>query len=89
MTQLKEGKFLGRRITILIVLSSWTFLFFYCSGYLAVRSLHLITHSSNYRHWIVEKRSPEHYVGSDSGVINVFFKPLRLLEQSYHNRTNK
>lgn len=66
----------------------------YLGGYVLVRARHIIVHTSNYRHWHPEKRSPEHHVGSDFCVIpseravNCFFKPLRVLEEKYHNAVN-
>lgn len=66
----------------------------YLGGYILARATHGIVHTSNYRHWHPEKRSPEHFVGSDFHVrlscraLNLLYKPLRLLEEKYHNAAN-
>lgn len=66
----------------------------YLGGYALARATHGIVHTSNYRHWHPEKRSPEHRVGSDLHVrlscraLNLLFAPLRLLEEEYHNAVN-
>lgn len=57
----------------------------YLGAYAAVRASRMIVHTSNYRHWHPEKRSPEHHVGHDAGALSSFFKPLRVLEEKYHS----
>jgi hypothetical protein len=64
----------------------------YLGGYAVARAGGWVAHTSNHRHWIPEKRSPEHHVvacvgfGNDS--LDFFFKPLRALEERYHEAVN-
>ncbi len=57
----------------------------YVGSYLSLRANHQIRHYSNSRHWVAEKREPEHYVEPDSNKAPyAVFRPLMRLERAYH-----
>lgn len=62
----------------------------YVVGYVGARASHVILYNSNTDHPVAEKRSPSQHVGSDFGggwlgrVANLGFKPIRRVEQRYH-----
>ena len=57
----------------------------YVGSYLILRANHRIRHYSNSRHWVAEKREPEHnFVVTDKAACAVF-QPLIRLEIAYHS----
>ncbi len=58
---------------------------FYVWPYLILRANHRIRHYSNSRHWVAEKREPEHYVVAEPDqTAYAIFQPLMRLECAYH-----
>ena len=82
----------SKRKKLLLAAVSVLFLFsLYLVSYVYLRASHRITHLSNEQHWDPDKRSPGHYVrtspnrSASDKFIGIAFKPLMLLEETYHN----
>ncbi|MEK6258798.1 MAG: hypothetical protein AABP62_09260 [Planctomycetota bacterium] len=57
----------------------------YIGSYLILRATHRIRHYSNSRHWVAEKREPEHYFEITDKAAYAVFQPLVRLESAYHS----
>ena len=57
----------------------------YVGSYLILRANHRIRHYSNSRHWVTEKREPEHYFEVPDKAAYAVFRPLVRLESAYHS----
>ena len=74
----------GRRTVILMGGAYAAVMLIYAGSYLFLRATHRIMHNSNSRHWVAEKREPEHYFEITDKAAYAVFQPLVRLESTCH-----
>ncbi len=74
----------GRRTVILMGGACAAVMLIYVGSYLFLRATHRIRHISNSRHWVAEKREPEHRFEGGEQAAFAIFQPLVRLEGTCH-----